>query len=150
MIERIQRFFETRLAAPQKTEHNEQQHQLATAALLVELSRADYKTEPAEQAAIVAATKRAFGLSDEATKELVELAETEADASTSLYEFTRLINDNFDEAEKEHIVELLWEVAYADGDLDKYEEHLIRRIADLIHVRHKAFVKLKHKVQTRR
>ncbi len=151
MIEKLLQFFEDKIAPHDgDATPSEAQYQLATAALLVEMSRADYETKDAEQSTIVDAVQRTFKLTDQQTQELVELAEQEADASTSLYEFTRLINDRFAEHEKEHIVELLWEVAFADGDLDKYEEHLLRRVSDLLHVRHRAFVNLKLKVQARK
>ena len=150
MIEQIRQFFESRIATSDEGQPpNEQQYRLATAALLVEMSRADYETKTEEQETILEVIRKTFELTDDQTRELFELAQAQADASTSLYEFTRLINDRFKESEKEHIVELLWEVAFADGDLDKYEEHLLRRISDLLHVRHRAFVNLKLKVKAR-
>ena len=61
----------------------------------------------------------------------------------------RLINRHFSQEEKNHIVELLWEVAYADGELDKYEEHLVRKLADLIYVPHRSFIRAKHRAKAR-
>ena len=63
--------------------------------------------------------------------------------STSLYEFTRDINDNFDAAERVRLIESMWKIAYADGNIDKYEEHIIRKVSNLIYVAHSDFIKAK-------
>ena len=147
MLASIKRFFDLKLAAatesgtPAEQEHA---YRLATAALLIEMTRADYDVKSVERDAVTRAVQRVFGLDAAETAELVALAEEEADAATSLYEFTRLINDNFEPEQKEHIVELLWQVALADGEIDKYEDHLVRRVADLIHVPHAVFIRAKH------
>ena len=108
--------------------------------------RADYDVRPEERNAVLHALEAAFGdLSPEETRDLLARAEERADDATSLYEFTQHVNRQLDHDQKAHVVELLWRVAYADGDLDKYEEHLVRRIADLIHVPHSVFIRMKHK-----
>jgi uncharacterized tellurite resistance protein B-like protein len=153
MLETIQRFFESRIApavadgVDATAEHG---YQLATAALLVEMSKADSQVKEEERVAITNAVRRAFSLSPEETDELMELAEQEADKATSLYQFTRLINETFSPQQKAHVVELLWQVAFADGEVDKYEEHLVRKIADLIYVPHRVFIQAKHRVQGER
>lgn len=150
MLRAIQQFFDKQVSAAtdgRDRERAEHGYRLATAALLFEVSRADYDIKGAERDTVTAAVQRAFGLGAEETAELVRLAELEAEQSTSLHEFTTLINDHFSRAEKQHVVELLWQVAYADGDIDKYEEHLIRKIADLIHLPHRAFIQAKHHAQ---
>lgn len=147
MITAIKRFFDANLTPATQASNPEEQeraYQLATAALLIEMTRADYDVKVVERDAVIHAVQRAFELDSEQTKELVALAEQEADEATSLYEFTRLINHHFDPKQKEHIVELLWHVALADGELDKYEEHLVRKIADLIHVPHLSYIRAKH------
>ena len=75
--------------------------------------------------------------------ELVQLAESEARQATSLYEFTRLINDEYDYKAKVRLIENMWRIAFSDEQLDKYEEHLIRKISDLIYVSHSDFIKTK-------
>ena len=148
MLDRIRQFFDENLALATRPEESEAAREeacrLATAALLVEMSRADYTVREIERGAVVDAVRKAFGLGAEETAELIELAEAEADEATSLYDFTQLVNDGFDLPTKEHVVELLWQVAYADGHVDKYEEHLVRKIADLIHVPHRAYIRAKH------
>lgn len=150
MLRVIQRFFDTHIAElcrdpdPREREHG---HRLAAAALLIEMTRADHEVKAIEREAVERAIDKAFGLPGEETRELVALAELEADQATSLYEFTQLINQHFADADKAHMVELLWEVAYADGELDKYEEHLVRKVADLIHVPHRTFIRAKHRAK---
>ena len=151
MIRAFQRLFESTVAAagraPAAAEREHGYH-VATAALLVEMMRADYEVRPGEREAVLRALGAAFDdLSADETRDLLARAEERADDATSLYEFTRFINGELDHEQKAHIVELLWRVAYADGDLDKYEEHLVRRIADLIHVPHSVFIRMKHRAQ---
>lgn len=151
MLKAVRDFFEKNVAAgiENKNErHREHAFRLATAALLVEISRADREIDPSEREAVARAVKNVFELNHEETETLVELAEQEAEEATSLYEFTRLINDNFDHRQKQHVVEMLWQVAFADGHADEYEVHLIRRIADLIHVPHSGFIRAKLKVES--
>ncbi len=114
----------------------------------MEISRADREIDDDERDAVIRAVQKVFELDESETQTLVELAEEEAENATSLYEFTRLINDNFDHEQKQHVIEMLWQVAFADGHADEYEVHLIRRIADLIHVPHKGFIRAKLKVQS--
>ena len=118
---------------------------IAGTALLVEMSRADYEVTPVERSAILRALRRAFDLDPASAAELYREAERHADEATSLYEFTRLINDHFRPDEKDNLIELLWFVAFVDGELDKYEEHLVRRVADLIYVSHSTFIRTKHR-----
>ena len=76
-----------------------------------------------------------------------ELAQKKSEDSTSLYEFTREINDQYEYEEKVSLITDLWGIAYSDGKLDKYEDYVIRKIADLIYVSHTDFIKSKLKVK---
>jgi len=146
VLKAIQDFFDRHVAGSLDDADeagSEHAYQLATAALLMEISRADHDIKQVERDAVIGAVQRTFGLNESETQNLVELAEEEANEATSLYEFTRLINTNFDHKQKQHVVEMLWQVAFADGHADKYEEHLVRRIADLIHVPHRGFIRAK-------
>ena len=147
MISAIRQFFEQHILEDTMEEATaEHGLQLATAALLIEMSRADFQAKAEDKEAVKAGVQRAFELTTQETAEIVALAEQEANEATSLYQFTSLINREFSPEQKAHVVELLWEVAYADRKLHKYEEHLVRKIADLIHVPHRAFIQAKHKV----
>lgn len=121
--------------------------QRATASLLIEISRADFHISDAERSEIVQQIERFFALSASETAELVALAESEMENATCMFEFTREVNEHFDYEQKCAIVEMLWRVAYADNNKDKYEEHLLRRIADLIYVSPEDFVRLRSKVE---
>ena len=151
MIQTFQRWFESTVATAAyagAAEEREHGYHAATAALLVEVMRADYEVRPEERDAVLRALAAAFeDLSPDETRDLLARAEERADDVTSLYEFTQLLNRQLDHEQKAHVVELLWRVAYADGDLDKYEEHLIRRVADLIHVPHSVFIRMKHRAR---
>jgi uncharacterized tellurite resistance protein B-like protein len=118
---------------------------LATAALLIELARADFSESSAEIAAIRQILGRRFGMSEQTVDELLVKAMHRADRAVSLHEFTHRLNAELPEAEKLAIIEMLWQVSNADGHIDKHEEHLIRRIAGLLHVSDRDRVRLKLK-----
>lgn len=150
MLKAITDFFNEQVSGRlQVSDQTEVEHayQLATAALLMEISRADREIHSSERETVTRAIQRTFDLDEDETRTLVTLAEKEAEEATSLYDFTRLINENFDDRQKQRVVEMLWQVAFADGDADNYEEHLIRRIADLIHVPHRGFIRAKLAVE---
>ncbi len=121
--------------------------EIATAVLLFEVIKADHKIEADEKQKMTEILQSQFPLSDEEIEDIVELAQTESDNANDFYQYTSLINDNYTLDERIHIVELLWQLAYADGHLDVIEEHIIRRIADLLHLRHQEFIQCKIKVQ---
>lgn len=116
---------------------------LATAALLIETTRADRTVSDAEMAVVDGALRETFGLTEEEAQELVALGEREAAEAVSLYEFTYLIDKGFDAAQKREIVALLWRVVFADSRMEAHEEYLVRRVAELIHVPHKDFIDTK-------
>tara|TARA_B110000438_G_C15381535_1_gene464980 strand:- start:73 stop:516 length:444 start_codon:yes stop_codon:yes gene_type:complete len=127
----------------------EHQLRLAAAALLIELVYADDEVAESELASLRLAVQQALGLSKDEVDGIVELASIAARDSISLYEFTRLINDHYSQEQKATLIESMWRIAYADGDLDKYEEHMIRNVANLIYVPHRDFIRLKKKAAGR-
>ncbi len=150
MIDTIRRFFDKHIAPELEhagDEHREHGYQLATAALLFEVSRADHHTSAEELDAIAAVIRRCFELSEEDAGNLMELARQESEQAVSLYELTKLIDKRLTASEKIHIIELLWEVAFIDGKLDRYEEYTIRKLADLLHVAHGDFIAAKLRVE---
>ena len=120
---------------------------LATAALMVEVMLTDGTPNPAEMARIPELLARRFALSPHDAAELVALARHEVAEATSLYQFTALVNRHFSENEKYRLVCSLWEVAYADTILDKYEEGLIRQVAELIHLPHSRYIQARNGVR---
>ena len=117
--------------------------QLATASLLIELIQADESVHEIELAQTFRAIRDTFTLSEDETRTLMELAKEHAEHATSLYEFTSELNDNLDADQKYQIIFLMWQVASADGHIDKYEDHLIRKVSELLYVPHQAFIKAK-------
>lgn len=143
MLSRLQTYFRDRLD-PNNGDDPAHRRNLAAAALLIEIARADFEYDETEQAAIVDVLTGTLGLADSEIGEIVQLAEEESRDATSLHQFTRLVNDTHTLDEKKRLMTALWQVAYADGRIDKYEEQLLRRIADLLHLRHPEFIQAKH------
>ena len=142
MFSSIRQFFAQQLEDTRDADVNAP-YQLATAALLVEMVHADADESADELQAVWAALKSAFDLDDDTITTIIKLAQDERDAATCLHEFTRSLNDVLDADGRTRVVELLWQVAYADGRLDVYEEHLVRKVADLLHVPHSAYIHAK-------
>jgi uncharacterized tellurite resistance protein B-like protein len=116
---------------------------LAVAALLVEVVRADYAVGTGEREAVVAAVGRLLELSPADSHALVTTAEREIEKSHDLYQFTSQVNRSYSDADKMQLLEQLWRVAMADDVVHKYEDHLIRRVADLLYVPHSGFIAAK-------
>ena len=141
MIKSLLSLFELPEAA--SPEDASQATQLAAAALLIETARADFYQDEAEEVALRSLLADTLQLSKAQVEELVTLANQRAAEATSLYEFTRVINDHYTPAQKLALIDLMWKVAYADSNLDKYEEHLIRRVAELTYVPHQDYIRSK-------
>ena len=120
-----------------------QQLNLATAALLVEVATIDQDFDNSERQALITLLVKHCHIPLAEAESLAQEGQQASQQSASLYEFTQQINRHCSETQKVDLVAGLWAVAYADGTLDKYEEHLIRRIADLLHIRHKDFIQTK-------
>ena len=149
MFDSIKQFFDKKLVYVEEEQplSNTFRTHLACAALLIEVINSDQKLEEQETEAFLAVLKENLNISNEDIDELVELAQTQAKEATSLYEFTRLINDDYDYKQKIGLIENMWRIAFSDNNLDKYEDHLIRKISDLIYVSHSDFIKAKLKVR---
>ena len=123
------------------------QRELAYASLLVEVIKSDDKFDDRERAKLFDVLSEKLEIRDDELQNFAELAKQKSDESTSLYEFTREINDKYEYDEKVKLIEDLWRIAYSDGQLDKYEDYVIRKIADLIYVTHSDFIKSKLSVK---
>lgn len=120
---------------------------LATAVLLIEVVRADYEENANETEAVIRQLQLHFELSDEETLILVKEAEERADHSVSLQEFTRLLHENLSVSEKHSIIEMLWLVAVVDDHLDKHEDYVVRKVAELLYVTHGDLIRIRNKVK---
>jgi uncharacterized tellurite resistance protein B-like protein len=144
MLSALKKLFEERvapeIASPEAREHG---LRLAAAALLFEVVRADAAVKDEERTVMRAAVQSAFGLAREDAEGLTRLAEEASRSAGSLYEFTCLVDRELPSDQKKRLVELLWLVAFADAEKDAHEEHIVRRIAGLLHVPHPDFIDAK-------
>ncbi|WP_200234560.1 TerB family tellurite resistance protein [Thiohalocapsa halophila] len=149
MLNQIKNFFRENLAPSRADTAADTEHrlQLAVGALLLEMTRVDGEIRPEQCDRVEAAIRQQFDLTDAETAELIRLAEAERDDATDYFQFTQLINADFTPREKEAIIEQLWAVALADQELHRYEEHLVRKISELLYVPHSAFIAAKHRAQ---
>lgn len=139
----IARFSKLLSVFEQEPSANEHDLQLACAVLLVELMRVDAEISEQETQALKSLVGERFQLSEAEKDELLRRAEERATESVSLQTYTRQLTDQLDEEERGRIVGLLWELAYADGAIDKYEEDLLRKFSNLLYVRHSEFIRQK-------
>lgn len=116
---------------------------LATAVLLVEVMRADAECSAAERHAVLGVLQRRFSLGEDEVARLLELAEDSAKTATDFHAFTSALNERLDHEQKVQVVEAMWAVAYADGQLTAHENHVLWRVADLLHLPHGAYIHAK-------
>jgi len=117
--------------------------QLATAVMLVEIMRSEPDIGTAERDAVILALREKFALADDELDRLVELAEHASREAYDYHRFTSAINRGFNPQQKARIIEYMWQVAYADGHLSAHENHLMRKIADLLYIPHAVYVEAK-------
>ncbi|HWU67753.1 MAG TPA: TerB family tellurite resistance protein [Stenotrophobium sp.] len=139
----LQKFFQS---SPEQGPPDERMQRLAVTQLLLEIARADMKSDAVEIAAIRKHLAQAYDLDDAALDELMQTASERVGAAVSLYDTVNVINQRLDAEGKARLVRALWQVAYADGHLDPYEEAMLRRLADLLYVSHDTFIQEKLKL----
>lgn len=107
---------------------------LSTALLLLELAGSDFDTDDAELARIGSLLCQHYGLDGAALDQLLTEARSRARQSVSLHDYVQTLNHSLDADGKRRLIAMLWQVALADGRIDKYEEHLLRRLVDLLYI----------------
>jgi len=117
-----------------------------SALLLVEIARSDHSIDARERVAIIDALERASSSSRTEIETIVDEALGDADTLISLHAHVSIVNDHFEKPQKIKLIEHMWRVAMADGNLDKYEEYTIRKLADLLYIKHRDFVQAKLRV----
>ncbi|MCM5679617.1 TerB family tellurite resistance protein [Schlegelella sp. S2-27] len=149
MLRTLKDLFDALKPAPPAETPAEQEHalQLATAVLLVEVMRSDPELSATEREAVMAALRRKFSLADDEIDRLVELAERAARDAYDYHAFTSRINAGYSMEQKIRIIEYMWQVAYADGHLSAHENHVMRKISDLLYIPHGAYVSAKMRAQ---
>ena len=141
MISKIKGFFAKNVLEAEDAAVKKEQ--LAAAALLVEVMVIDGNLDEQELTSISQTLCQILALSSEQVDELIRLSRDEVAEATSLYQFTREINTHFNAEQKMNLLTAMWRVAFADGYLDKHEESIIRRVADLLHILHSDYIRCK-------
>ena len=145
MLTKLQTFFNRYLSEKTQDESPlEHRLQLASAALMVEMIHADEEISDHEDIQLRQLIEQRFQLSGAEIEDLIQLANDEKHEATDYYAFTSLLNKHYSQTQKINLVQDLWQLAYADEQLNKYEEHLLRRLAELLHVPHQDFIRTKH------
>lgn len=147
MISRIKALFE---AGPQSNDDNDMDQDtlnLACAALLIEVAVIDQEFDAREFDALKTILINQYGVAEEECDLLAQMAQQECSDATSLYQFTQRVNKQCSPAQKYQLVKGMWTIAYADGELDKYEEYIIRKTCDLLYVAHGDFIRAKHEAR---
>jgi len=146
MLGNIKRFFEKSITGRKissgvtSEKVTEEGLKLATAALLIEITRADRHVKEEERDVVIRALRKSFDLTESEVGELIILAEEEVKEATSLFQFTHLIDKGFSYEKKKEVIRHLWQVALSDDETEKHEVHLIRKVAELLHVSHSDFI----------
>ena len=146
MLKIIQQLFEE-VSQTQAEPLNEHGKSLAGCALMVEIATIDEHFCEQELATLSTELQRQFSISDEELASLIELARREQKEAAGMYSFTKVVNEQFTAKEKFELLVGLWKVAFADGQLDKYEEYMIRKLSDLLHIGQSQFIRAKKKAQ---
>ncbi len=148
MLKRLKSFFDQHIDLAASANAPDPQHtlHLAVGALLVEMTHMDGEVWPEQREALENLVLEHCDLERSEAMELLELAEAERTESTDYFQFTSMINVAYTLEQKISLVELLWRIAYANNSLDRHEEYLVRKVADLLHVPHKEFIAAKLRV----
>jgi len=146
MFKSISNFVQDKIRKDENDVDDQHIMHLASAALLLEVSRADFDIQDEELESIANSLAARFKFSKQEAENLINLARTEQDSHVSIHPFVKIINDGCSAEEKSLLLEDLWRVAYADDKLDKYEEYQLRKIADLLYIPHSVFIQTKLKV----
>ena len=143
MLNKLNDFLSAIIPATSVESRPEHTLQLATAVLLIEVMRSDAESTDEEQATILKILKERFQLPDAEVAQLSELGHRAAKAANDLHQFTSLINRELERSEKIRIIEYMWQVAYADKKISAHENHLMRKMGDLLHISHGDYVAAK-------
>jgi len=145
MINKIKKFFEEKINISNDIDM-EHALRLATAALMIEMMHDDGEVHDAEINILLEKLQQTYELEIEETTALFNLAHEEVKEAVDYHQFTTLIAKNYTQPQKIKVIENLWAIAYADNELDAYEELMVRRVADLIYVSHSDFMQAKHRI----
>lgn len=132
-----------KLMRPDEAEDSEIDVAVAAAALMFEVVWADHDIGQDEMTAMSDLLQKLFNLTPQRVTEIVEQTRVDHDSSVGVFPFTRALNDQLTQEEKFLVLRAMWTIALADEQIDSFEEHTIRRIADLLYVSHHRFIEAK-------
>ena len=149
MLDVVKRYFNKATTEIAKDANQNAGHDIrvATCALFVEIARIDEKFTEAEMETILSILKQKYGLSQDHADALIAEAERELKKSVDLWQFTKLINENYSTDEKIEVVETLWQIVYVDGKMDQYEHYLMNKLKNLLRLSHNQLIDAKLKVK---
>ncbi len=142
MLSKINAFFQS-LAEDNSQPANEISLEIACSVLLCEVMLADGQLDDTEREKLNSILLQQFHLTEVEVKDIIKRSLTLCENATDFYQFTSKINENYSTEQRIKMLDLLWKVAYADGELASIEEHIIRKIADLLHLRHSEYIQTK-------
>jgi len=148
MLDILKQFFNKAAKESSRTDDRKSGHDIrvATCALFVEIARIDEKFTQEEMETLLSILKEKYGLSPAHADALIEEAEKELNKSVDLWQFARLINENYSNQEKIEIIETLWRIVYVDGKMDQYEHYLMNKLKNLLRLSHNQLIDAKLKV----
>ncbi|MFP3947502.1 MAG: TerB family tellurite resistance protein [Gemmatimonadota bacterium] len=152
MLDAIKSFFSRSMSVPEDAGEGAEARdaRLAACALLLELAYADEDFTDSERAHLEGTIRRQFGLDEEEATELLELAAREREGAVDLFQFTRLIDRHFTVAQKMVLAEAMWGLVYADGELEKREDYLIRKISNLLRLQPGYLAQARNRVRAKK
>lgn len=151
MVNLVKKFFgKSKKEENGKAKQETHDVRVATCALLVEIASVDGEFSDEEKKYIVSVLEKKYELKYEYVKEIIAESRKELEGSIDLWQFTNLINENYSKEEKMEIIKTVWEVVYADGHLDKHEDYLVHKLANLLHLSHRELINAKLKVMPKK
>lgn len=148
MLASVKQFFNDYIAAEDDPD-DEHSHgtEIAAAALLIEVGRADFDFSDDEETRVLDYLRSVLDIDERSLQALIVVAREQSTTSTSLHGFTSLVHDNYSQQQKQDLMQQLWRVALADGRIDRYEDYVLRKIAELIYLSHQEFIQAKLRAQ---
>jgi uncharacterized tellurite resistance protein B-like protein len=137
IVEALEEFLEAYLAEPSDADGHdlsEQRMRLATAVLIVQITRSDFEISEDERRAVIEAVQHALGLGAEESEQIARFAGVQAERAPRLHDYAQIVDERCTLEQKRRILEALWRVAFADAEILAHEEYLVRKIAELLHL----------------
>ena len=147
MLGLLKKYFspQTGLTGEQSQADLDKKLKIAACVLILEIAKSDYEFSDPEKEAVRDILRHNLAVAKEEIETVLRIAEKERSENVDLYEYTSLINRNYSFEDKKKLVEMLWKIIYADGILDRYEDHLVHKVADLLHLSHEDLIEAKLK-----